>query len=150
MWKTNKNALTLITSICPPTWLASFETFSCDLVTPSRYIAIFAALVETWFTVKSITTFCKKKSSFLNGTFYIMQILFSFRNLQIHVWRSYFNFWSAKSKISYTPNWHMLPYTPSSHPWRQEPCSWWHGVPFLQLLQVNPHSNPNVILSHTF
>lgn len=91
----------MITSICPPTWLASFETFSCDLVTPSRHIAIFAALVRTWFTVKSITTFCKKKKSFFFKcqTFILCKsFFFSFRNLQIHVWKYYFNFWSAKSK----------------------------------------------------
>lgn len=84
----------MIACICPPTWLASFVTLSCDLVTPSGHITIIAASVRTCFTVISITTFCKKKYSM--PTFYNIQFFFSIRNLQIC--KSYYNARSAKRK----------------------------------------------------
>ena len=43
---------------------------------------------------------------------------------------------------------HLSPNTPTSHPFRQVPFTWWHCSPLLQLPQVWPHSSPYILLLH--
>ena len=117
---------------------------------PSRYAAKFTdsikpvtARVAVWstflWTISTIwagrTCLCLNKmmcqcSFFL---FYILVKLFlNVLYMQIHL-----------------PLSHLSPWNPASHPFGQDPFTWWHCSPRKQLLQLVLHSRPYLFPSHS-
>ena len=44
---------------------------------------------------------------------------------------------------------HLSPWNPASHPFGQDPVTWWHCSPRKQLLQLVLHSRPYLFPSHS-